>query len=159
MSDPMLKLSVEDKKIVAALWENEECPYFDLLLFEDGLILPLDVVANEDGITINPLGCLSASTALGLNHELNEGFAQLCHREYIELGLTGSSGDCCASGENGFVSVTSTSSGKLVWLAFFMTSNPFEDVCIDGDAVVARSTYGHSYKFKLSRPQEVVVTM
>ncbi|MEY2864147.1 MAG: hypothetical protein RLY58_1854 [Pseudomonadota bacterium] len=152
--------TVEDRNLVATLWDNEECPYFDLLMFGNGCICSLEINSNGRGdISAKPWQWMAATSVPNIDNQnhRNEGFATLCSNDYPDFGFTLSGGECCASGENGFVAVTSSSSGALVWLAFFIASNPFESVSLQDGFVIAKTTSGYIYRFMLSEPQEIEV--
>jgi hypothetical protein len=55
-------------------------------------------------------------------------------------------------GSDGFVAVLSAESRKLLWLAAFDCSNPFDSVEFIGAAVYAQSTLGKVWRFPLAEP-------
>lgn len=145
-----------DRAAVSRLWENEECPYFDLVMLGEGLICALEADWGNGGATIRPGNWMVATAATGdAQGARNEGFAALYSSRYPDLDIEVSCGECCASGQNGFVAVTRLSSGDLIWLVFFTESNPFEHAEIQDDFVVAKSTAGHVYRFSFSSPEKI----
>lgn len=150
--------TISDKDFVDNLWENEECPYFNLIMFGTGLICELEDKRNDNGGgLLKPKAWMAATSAFAASHSegRNEGFAILCTNNYPDLNLMLLGGECCASGENGFIAATELSSGKLLWLVFLMDSNPFDAVELQGAFVVAKSTLGHSYRLSLLEPQDI----
>ena len=61
-------------------------------------------------------------------------------------------------GDDGFVGVIDLNSRKLIWLAFFNCSNPFDKLKIIDDYLYARSTSGCFWKFKIEDPTIFEVT-
>jgi len=60
-------------------------------------------------------------------------------------------------GSDGFVSVIDLYSRKLIWLAFFNCSNPFEKLEIKNDELLVKSTNGCLWKFNILDPVNIVV--
>lgn len=60
-------------------------------------------------------------------------------------------------GSDGFVGVIDLNSKKLIWLAFFNCSNPFNELEIKAGRIYARSTNGCIWKFKLKNPVDIIV--
>lgn len=60
-------------------------------------------------------------------------------------------------GGDGFIAVTSTRTGELVWYAFFESSNPFEQVRFEGDALVATTNLGDEWRFPLDSPASFTI--
>lgn len=151
-----------DSQMVAQFWSNEACPYFDLIMHADGKVFPLQ----NNGNSISDFAFMESKSWVPISaiadlddpSKLNEGFAVICRRDYPELDLSISGGECCSSGENGFVSVCSLSSGVLIWLAFFVSSNPFDQVSVEDGEVVAHSTMNKKYYFLLQSPHSVKVS-
>lgn len=152
---------IKDKELVAQLWEDEACPYFDLVMFSDGRLFKLDMSGSkldDAGSTASTEWVrISDVPEIDIPDEMNEGFASLYQQDIMELGISVSVGECCASGENGFVAVTSIDSRELRWLAFFLASNPFDQFSIENGELVAISTSNEKYRFPLNRPEMVRV--
>ncbi|NHZ42966.1 hypothetical protein [Massilia aquatica] len=53
------------------------------------------------------------------------------------------------------MSLARLSTGALIWLAFLTSSNPFESAEIDHNEVIATSTDGRKYIFRLENPEFV----
>lgn len=151
----------EDRDLVSKLWEEEACPYFDLIMYGNGRVFKLNMneskPVQQDCMAQKNWTRISEVPEIRVPEEMNEGFATLCSKELLDLGLSISVGECCASGENGFVAVTSISSEKLEWLAFFLGSNPFDEVEIDGGEIVVSSTASKKYRFPINNPERFTV--
>ncbi|UOD30906.1 hypothetical protein INH39_03995 [Massilia violaceinigra] len=148
-----------DEILVRRLWDNEECPYFDLIMRADGRIYPLQPNGQKiaDPYCTNSVAWMRISQLPGIDDSdnLNEGFASLYRKDLPDLDLVLSCGECCSSGENGFVSLARLSTGALIWLVFLTSSNPFESAEIDQDEVIATSTDGLKFIFRLENPESV----
>lgn len=55
-------------------------------------------------------------------------------------------------GSDGFVSVMDLKKGKVVWVAYFTSSNPFYKVTTKEEQVIAVSSLDCVWKFNLDRP-------
>lgn len=150
-----------DKILVKRLWANEECPYFDLIMHENGKVFPLLMVSKDDsGICVMKSDSwtpISEVQNLEDENKLNEGFAAIFSKDFSEMDLRVSCGECFSSGENGFISLSHLSSGDLIWLAFFVESNPFNSICINKELVVAQSTDGRIFSLDLKNPTSVEI--
>ena len=150
-----------DKLLVQRLWANEECPYFDLIMCEDGKVFPLKIV-NEDELEICVMksdSWIPISLVPNLENEnsLNEGFASIDSQDFPEMDVRISCGECFSSGENGYISLSRLSSDDLIWLAFFVASNPFNSISINKGLVVANSTDGRIFSLDLKNPTSVEI--
>jgi len=150
-----------DKLLAERLWADEECPYFDLIMHGDGKVFPLSIIDKTDFRT-----CIMKSDSwipisqvpnVDDENKLNEGFASIFSNDFPEMDLKISCGECFSSGENGFISLSHMSSGELVWLAFFVESNPFNSIDLTNDLVVAKSTDGRIFSLELNNPSSVKV--
>lgn len=152
-----------DRNLVKQLWSNEKCPYFDLIIHDDGKVFPLLMIdGDKSGIWImqsNSWMPISKISHLDDENKLNEGFASIFSKDFPEMDLKISCGECFSSGGNGFISLSSLSSGNLIWLAFFVESNPFNSMNIDNDLVIAKSTDGRIFSLDLTRPTSVQISL
>lgn len=148
-----------DKLLVERLWADEKCPYFDLIMHGDGKILPLPTANKNDFGMSNAASDswipISQVPNIDDENKLNEGLAVISSKELRQLGLRISCRESFSSGSNGFISLSRASSGKLVWLAFFVESNPFDFIELNNDVVVAKSTDGTTVSLNLNNPASV----
>lgn len=150
----------EDRKIVAKLWSDENCPYFDLIMFADGRILELcprkdsldrsETVAPGRWMLVSEIPNPDALDTSGGGY-----FATMCRCDVPELDLSISAGECASHGGNGFVAVTSLSTGEFKWLGFFLESNPFDGIKVKDQEIIASSTTNKKYHFPLEHPEQV----
>ncbi|HEX8627329.1 MAG TPA: hypothetical protein VF755_04075 [Catenuloplanes sp.] len=61
------------------------------------------------------------------------------------------------NGADGFLAASGLRDGRLRWAAFFTTSNPFEELEMDGDVAVVTSNLDHVWRFPLQHPEQVTV--
>jgi hypothetical protein len=85
-----------DKILVKRLWANEECPYFDLIMHENGKVFPLLMVSKDDsGICVMKSDSwtpISEVQNLEDENKLNEGFAAIFSKDFSEMDLRVSCG-------------------------------------------------------------------
>jgi len=60
-------------------------------------------------------------------------------------------------GADGFVAVLRLDNGEIVWIAFFTRSNPFEEIQLVEDQVMARTNLGMWWQFPLHSPEMVTL--
>lgn len=84
------------------------------------------------------------------------GLTEMDRREYAGLDLRLACGEC-AMGNEGYVAVSNLNGGRLIWIAFFTCSNPFESVRMEEGVVVAENTYEQRWKFPLELPQSITI--
>lgn len=60
-------------------------------------------------------------------------------------------------GSDGFVAVLDFKSRELIWIAFFLCSNPFDEVKIVDDQIIATSTLNCNWRFPLKAPADLSV--
>jgi len=150
-----------DKLLTKRMWANEQCPYLDLIMYPDGKVFPLSMTeTNNLGIRVMESDSwtpISQLPNIDDTNNLNEGFAAIFSKELPEINLKISCGECFSSGENGFISASRLSSGELVWLAFFVASNPFNSVDLSDDSIIARSTDARIFSLALRNPSHVKI--
>lgn len=148
-----------DAKLVKNLWDDEKCPYYDMIMFSNGKIFPLNLVedAKSGMCTVESENWIPASEIKSVNNcgELNEGFAVICEVNLINLNLKIIGGECFSSGENGFLALTEFSSGKFMWVIFLVSSNPFSNIDIQDNLLMAKSTSGKIFRVLLSYPENL----
>lgn len=150
-----------DKLLAKRMWANEQCPYLDLIMYPDGKVFPLSMTEKNDlGIRMMKSDSwtpISQLPNVDDKNNLNEGFASIFSKEFPEIDLKISCGESFSSGENGFISVSHLSSGELVWLAFFVASNPFNFIDLSNDSIIARSTDGSIFSLTLRNPSHIKI--
>jgi hypothetical protein len=136
-----------------------ECPTIDGIIFQDETIQLFNVKADRgpyrfniktaDKTTISALkekgnlswnSCAIMTTLIDSNHSIQ---------------IVAGEGNW---GSDGFVGVIDLKSKKLIWLAFFTSSNPFDKLKIVNDEIHATSTLDCTWKFKLKNPINISVS-
>jgi hypothetical protein len=143
-------------------WDAEECPIVEGVIFPDGRIWSISAehVLGNPGVQIEQVlrpqdwTSLAELVAAGPFHCSN-----LCsNSELVDAAINRRI--ICGEGSwggDGFVAVLKADSGKILWIAFFSTSNPFLSVKLEGDQVIATSNHGIRWRFPLNSPQEVTL--
>ncbi|SDP86522.1 hypothetical protein SAMN05428975_3137 [Mucilaginibacter sp. OK268] len=61
-------------------------------------------------------------------------------------------------GGDGFIAVLDMQTERVIWIAFFTCSNPFDKVTVEEGQIVAVSTLNCVWKLNIANPVEIVVT-
>lgn len=139
--------------------QHQECPGVNGIYYPNGSVHLLDVNVNwvaDDKYIVKfmeetSINDLCDSMDIDCWNDCNVLFS----KEYDKFGIKVISGES-DYGDDGFIAVIDCHD-KLVWLAFFDCSNPFDDVSVDESLVYARSTNGTMWEFPISSPKDVVV--
>ena len=149
-----------DEAVREKLLEGE-CPTFDGIIFGTGAIVLLEcsVLSGETGLSVRvrPLARSTLESLLESNPQSWTSLTSMMSYRDEEAQLLLSAGEA-AWGSEGFVEVRDLQTNALKWLAIFQSSNPFKEVRLAGDSVVAVSTYDHVWTFPLNRPELVTVS-
>ena len=147
-------------KSTQQMWENRTWPVRNGLYIADGTVALLKVSMPWETSDKRISVIVSGSAKLEQIHELRENrlthLASLCEESNAGLKLTIFAGEG-AHGSEGFVAVSQTTTGHLMWLAYFDCSNPFEKVLLKNGIVTAVSNLGHSWHFPLTQPERLTV--
>lgn len=141
------------KKIIDFV-EHLECPSINGIIFPDDTIQLLDVRVDWEN-PINYTIEITSKTSIKNLRDKGELWWSSCAilvelvdlKHSIEV-IAGEGG----YGSDGFISVIDSSSKKLIWLAFFKCSNPFDEIKIIDEEIHAKSTIGCLWKFKIKNP-------
>ncbi len=141
---------------IADFLEHQEYPNVSGIIFPDGLI-QLVAVSSDRGTPLGFQAQLDGTTTT----ETLESQGKLSWSDGAILGRT-VSGDgifeaVCGEGDygsDGFVALVNTATKKLVWLAAFNCSNPFNFVSFKEDCLCAESNLGNVWSFPLSDPSQ-----
>lgn len=154
----------DDEAFIQKLWQNEECLDLDSIQFGTGEVVLLDSLADipddkssiqikvKEKTTIRAAAQLPSVT---LNVGLTASATLSVELEDLDLRISG--GECAGYGTFGFVAVSRLSDDYLVWLAFFLNSNPFVSLLFDGENVVATTNLGARFVFPMREPEQVRV--
>lgn len=130
------------------LWKEERCPLVDGVYFYDGSAVVMECVL---GLWVRPL----VRTNLDAISEFNAHLMAELNELNVGKSIDGSFEAYCGEGSHGsegFVCLR-RADVALVWLAYFHNSNPFVQVDIVGEDVVARSNHGHVWCFPIKSPE------
>ncbi|SIN81915.1 hypothetical protein SAMN05444166_1079 [Singulisphaera sp. GP187] len=146
---------------LAAQWVAENCPIIDGIVFGDGRIKQLFAVRNKQvnegpGMKIQPGGWMTLADLQKKGQLDWTGILDLCVAEDLARGIRILGGEG-GYGADGFVANIRSDSGEIVWIAFFTSSNPFEEVQIHSDHVLARTNLDMWWRFPLDAPEEVTL--
>ena len=61
-------------------------------------------------------------------------------------------------GSDGFVAVLNLSTKELKWIAFFDSSNPFDNLRLVGNSLYAISTSNYVWEFNLDNPTDISIS-
>lgn len=154
----------EDDALVQRLWRDEECLDLDSVQFGDGRVVlleaPHDVPDATTNAAIRPVEQLRArDLAERPGVSFDPGLAatagppvRIAERGWIVTG-----GEGAGYGTMGYVAVSREGDGRLVWLAFFQNSNPFETIEYEAGFVLGTTNLGARYVFPLDAPEKVQI--
>ena len=137
------------------LWENEECPILNGVIFADGTV---DLVKPHD--QPRPFGTVNLKcqerTSINCQTKLQlTGVIPSCRAEDGAKGVVAIGGEG-GMGSDGFVAITDLAN-RLRWIAFFDFSNPFVSVGIESEEVIAKNNLGERWHFPLANPSRINV--
>lgn len=146
---------------LTAQWSAERCPIIDGIVFGDGRVklISADWQKQADGrlgIVLKPGGWTTLAELHAKGQLQWTGTIALC--EAVDLAknirVLGGEGGL---GSDGFVANVRSDNGKIVWIAFFNNSNPFEVVQIHNHHVLAKTNLGTWWRFPLDAPDRVTL--
>lgn len=148
------------KELIQQKWREELCPGLNGVLFASGeLVLMECTLLMEESVTqarVQPLARSTLNSALEFNENLWTFITELASCSWEKGNLRLSCGEG-SMGSDGYVAAVRSDDERLVWVAFFDCSNPFQDIrVVDAEAVVV-STHGHVWRFPLEHPERVTV--
>lgn len=141
-------------------WTERRCPIINGIVFASGVIRWIDLDERfEAGRAVSDL-CRSGETSIAIL-EKAEGLRWSdvsIIKEVVcdERGLLIQVGEGSMGGD-GFVAALEYSSKRLLWVAFFENSNPFVDVKIEGDLVLATNNHGTYWSFPVHDPSQLII--
>jgi hypothetical protein len=141
-------------KIVTDFVDHLECPTVDGIIFPDGGIQTFDIKVNWNTPKSFKIKIASRTTIQILENEGNlhwNNCAVLATKVSFEYSIEVIAGEG-NFGSDGFIGVLDLETRKLIWLAFFTCSNPFDKITIIGDEIHAKSTVNCIWRFRLKDP-------
>ncbi len=150
--------SEERPPILEEKWQSGFGLHIDGMVFADGRVVLCECVKlKRDGRSIplaSPIGDSTLDSVLAYDDDPWVALTEMDRSEIAESNLRISCGEG-AMGNEGYVAAAALDTGKLIWMAFFTCSNPFEALkFIDGE-VIAENTYEQEWIFPLANPEKV----
>ncbi len=136
----------------AARWAAGQGPGGDYVLTGAGDLTPMTVrsVAGRV-VTWSPGEVIDGEPEFGWSE-----LVATCRAEQNELRAL--AGESSSWGGIGWIAVEHKKDSRLLWVATSNYSNPFHSVRLDGGLVEAVSTFGQSWRLRLSAPTNVVIS-
>ncbi len=141
--------------------EYLDCPILNGIIFPNGIVKKIDI----EVIQWSPKICyfikgIENSSIQSLEEQGDLYWTSCCimaRQIVINKSIEVISGEAFGNGEYGFVGVIDLNSRKTIWLAFFESSNPFNQLDIKDDEIYATSTYNCLWRFKLNNPLDFII--
>jgi hypothetical protein len=133
------------------LWAEEECPIADGIYFGNGEVI---LVPQIGTMTLHPIVRTNISSIMEYCYNWKTTLISLFRIDDESLKIHIQCGEG-SDGSEGFVSVESLSDGKLIWLAYFQSSNPFEHACVEADTIIATTNRKQVWSFPIKNPELV----
>jgi hypothetical protein len=140
--------------------ESKECPIINGVIHGTGLVQLFDVSVRWDKPYYYEFLKVTSPSLQELENDPETDWAfcgTIARLIHIEFGLLIESGEG-SYGSDGFIAVTNAKNGKLVWIAYFMESNPFIKLEIKGFQLFASSSMDCVWTFELSDPTNFTVS-
>lgn len=158
----MLTIDIDENKfdpIIQENWKNSSLPHFSGIIAGNGMMVAMGeqnfFVGGKIQQHVYPICETSINSFVGFENE----FVEVAFDER-RVPIPGkNSYAICGEGEmgnEGFVAVVNDEG--LVWAGFFTSSNPFHEVEVDDDCIVAKTTHNTIWRFPLSTPWKVQIT-
>jgi len=143
-------------------WKSEQVPAIDAVYCADGSVVIMDVVlvvgAGGSEPVVRPIAKCTLDSVMQFNSDHCADIVPI--GVPVSVHTTDGRVFAAAYGEgrqggDGFVALLSATNGRLVWLAFFRSSNPFVEVESDSEVLRARSTSKWWWEFPIDVPERV----
>jgi hypothetical protein len=142
-------------------WQSGYGLHIDGLVFADGRVVLCDCVKlKRDGRSIplaSPIGDSTLDSILKYDDDPWVALTELDRSEIAESNVKISCGEG-AMGNEGYVAVTALDTGRLIWMAFFTCSNPFEALKLVDGEILAENSYEQEWIFPLDHPERVRIS-
>lgn len=145
--------------IIQENWRNGFIPQFIGLVVGNGKLISINQNYNLDNFTETKLEVLDVSDIKSF---------PVSQKNFIEVTVMSKiinipNSNCQAifgegqMGNEGFVAVTRD--GLLIWSAFFTNSNPFYELNLVKNTLIAKSTHEIYWKFPMARPWDITLSL
>lgn len=139
-------------------WENGRLPIINGILYENGVIDWINISYDSNfnrsisGVRRRSIDDLISSRELFFSI-INTSYQMNDKGNNIRVYCGG--GSC---GSEGYVVVESNIDLKLLWIAFFEESNPFEKIEIIGDRIIVYNNLKEKWTFEINNPVNLSIT-
>ncbi|MBK5551249.1 hypothetical protein JFU49_13380 [Pseudomonas sp. TH03] len=144
----------EDKQKIQDNWQEEIYPRNNSIMSNNGFYCLFDI--SEQGQLLQNKSWLPALDFALDENQLCEGLATLYISENFKDYII-QCGECLASGEDGFISLTKKSNDELVWLIVLSTTNPFEKIELHEEFIHVTSSSGTKVTIPPERPDRLTI--
>ena len=134
--------------------EHLECPLVNGIILPDETVQLLDIQVNRKTHTSYHIkkGLKTSVNILSANRSLHYSSCAILANSINQSHSIEVIAGEADHGSDGFVGVLDLESKKSIWVAFFDCSNPFYKVEIIEDRILATSTIGCVWQFKMNDP-------
>ncbi|URM26908.1 hypothetical protein LLY42_23980 [Pseudomonas frederiksbergensis] len=144
----------EDKEKVQNHWQEEIYPRQNSIMSNNGFYCLFETSEKEQSLKNKTW--LPALDFSSVENGLCEGLATIYTTEDSKGNII-QCGECLASGEDGFISLTKKDTDELVWLIVLSTTNPFDRIELHGEFIHATSSSGIKVTIPPERPDKLAI--
>jgi hypothetical protein len=144
----------EDKEKVQDYWQEEIYPRQNSIMSNNGFYCLFEI--SEEEQSLKNKTWLPALDFSSDGNKPCEGLATIYTTEDSKGNII-QCGECLASGEDGFISLTKKSTGELVWLIALSTTNPFDRIELHDEFIHAISSSGIKITIPPERPDKLTI--
>jgi hypothetical protein len=140
---------------IVDFFDHQESPIVNGVIFPNGMIQTMKISADW-GPPIRYAHSKGPAISIALFSKKSDWTSCATVKSLIDtkLGVTFLAGETLGHGGDGFVAAITTSDHQLRWLVFMDQSNPFCDLKIEGDDIVATTTLDCNWRFPIKNPVE-----
>lgn len=142
------------------MWAEKKWPIRNGIYFADDRVVLLDVLmpweTESKKMSVKVDSSLTVQEIKECVENTKTNLASLCEATDSQLKFHIYAGEG-AHGSEGFVAVTHRASGNLVWLLYCDCSNPFVELKVESNKILAKSSLDQLWSFPLETPESVVV--
>jgi hypothetical protein len=136
-------------------WHQRHGPIVKGLLFPDGVVIP--IAGWPPGSGPPQFGRRTTLKELDVNQPVEwTVLGQLAQAVSADGTLRAVAGEGGMGGD-GFVALEAVPDGRLLWLAFFDDTNPFETIRFEDGFVAAATNLGREFRFPVADPRGLVL--
>ncbi|MEO6677976.1 MAG: hypothetical protein ABIO21_11425 [Pseudomonas sp.] len=144
----------KDKEQIQKYWQEEIYPRQNSITLNNGFYCLFEV-SEKDKFLKNKIW-LPALDLCSEGDDLCEGLATI-YTAKDSKGNVIKCGECLASGDDGFISLTTKDTEELIWLIVLSPTNPFNRIEIRDECIHATSSSGVQVTIPSDRPDTLTV--